>query len=92
MNRVNVEGTKALMQSALDAKIKKVVYTSSVATLGIPKGGKAGTEDTPVSLGNMIGVYKRSKYLAEQEVHKLVKDAALPAVIVNPSTPSATRH
>lgn len=91
MNRVNVEGTKALMQAALDAKIKKVVYTSSVATLGIPKGGKSGTEDTPVSLGNMIGVYKRSKYLAEQEVHTLIKEKALPAVIVNPSTPIGPR-
>jgi len=90
MNRVNVEGTEKLMRAAIKAGVEKVVYTSSVAVLGIPHGGE-GTEDTPVSLGNMIGVYKRSKYLAEERVRALIAQEGLPAIIVNPSTPIGPR-
>lgn len=90
MNRVNVEGTEKLMRAALRAKVPRVVYTSSVAVLGIPKGG-VGSEDTPVTLDDMIGVYKRSKYLAEERVRRLVTQEGLPAVIVNPSTPIGPR-
>ncbi|NCC02724.1 MAG: NAD-dependent epimerase/dehydratase family protein [Proteobacteria bacterium] len=91
MNKINVEGTKALMNGAVKAGIKKIVYTSSVATLGIPPDGKPGTETTPVSIDNMIGVYKRSKYLAEDIVRTMAATQGLPAMIVNPSTPIGPR-
>ncbi|MFA6280674.1 MAG: hopanoid-associated sugar epimerase [Bdellovibrionales bacterium] len=90
MNRINIDGTKALMLAAQKAGIPRIVYTSSVATLGIPKSGE-GSEDTPVSLANMVGVYKRSKYLAEEVVRVLIRESALPAIIVNPSTPIGPR-
>ncbi len=91
MNRINIDGTKALMLAAQKAGIPRIVYTSSVATLGIPAGGGEGTEDTPVALVNMVGVYKRSKYLAEEVVRELINKSALPAIIVNPSTPIGPR-
>lgn len=91
MNKINVDGTVALMKAAQKAGIKKIVYTSSVATLGIPKDGTLGTEETPVTIDNMIGVYKRSKYMAEEAVQKLIDKGGLQAVIVNPSTPIGPR-
>ncbi|MDT7043277.1 hopanoid-associated sugar epimerase [Candidatus Nitronereus thalassa] len=84
--RVNVDGTKALMEAARDAGIERIVYTSSVAALGVPKAGGVANEETQSSLEHMIGDYKRSKYLAEQEVLTFAK-AGLPVVIVNPSAP-----
>lgn len=91
MYRTNVDGTRLLLQHAGDAGVKKIVYTSSVATLGINPDKTPANEDTPVSLADMIGHYKRSKYLAEEEVHKLVKSQQLPVTIVNPSTPIGPR-
>tara|TARA_B100001123_G_scaffold323354_1_gene363013 strand:+ start:117 stop:1109 length:993 start_codon:yes stop_codon:yes gene_type:complete len=85
--RTNVDGTDALMRAALATGVSRIVYTSSVATLGNPGDGTPGNEKTPVSLTQMTGDYKRSKYLAEQRVFELVKTEQLPAVIVNPSTP-----
>lgn len=89
--RTNVEGTRALMLAAADAGVSRIVYTSSVATLGLLPEGAAADEDTRVSLADMIGHYKRSKYLAEEEVQSLVRERGLPAVIVNPSTPVGPR-
>jgi len=86
MLRTNVEGTRALMLAALESGLRRIVYTSSVATLGIDSDGPAD-EDTPSSLEQMVGPYKRSKYLAEEVVRGLVAEHGLPAVIVNPSTP-----
>ena len=91
MYRTNVDGTRILMQQAGEAGVKKIVYTSSVATLGINPDKTPANEDTAVTLDDMIGDYKRSKFLAEQEVHKLVSSAGLPAIIVNPSTPIGPR-
>lgn len=91
MYRTNVDGTRILMQQAGEAGVKKIVYTSSVATLGIKPDKTPANEDTAVTLDDMIGDYKRSKFLAEQEVHKLVRSAGLPATIVNPSTPIGPR-
>ncbi|MDD5586040.1 MAG: NAD-dependent epimerase/dehydratase family protein [Alphaproteobacteria bacterium] len=91
MHRVNVDGTMALMEAAQAAGVKRIVYTSSVATLGKTKDGSPADENTPVSLDDMIGTYKRSKYLAEQTVHSLIKGHKLPCVIVNPSTPIGPR-
>jgi len=84
--RTNVEGTRAILNAARTAGVGRIVYTSSVATIGIPSDGSPGDERTPVALSNMIGHYKRSKYLAEE----VVRDAArmgMSVVIVNPSTP-----
>ena len=74
------------MMAALDAGVERVVYTSSVATLGLVPGGSAD-EATPSSADDMIGPYKRSKFQAEEVVRDLVARRGLPAVIVNPSTP-----
>jgi len=87
MFAANVEGTKNLMLAALDAGVARVVYTSSVAVLGLNADGTPSHEATPSTLDDMIGPYKRSKFLAEAEVRRLVAERALPAVIVNPSTP-----
>ncbi len=82
----NVLGTRNLMVAAADAGVSRIVYTSSVATLGVAAGTLAD-ETTPAVQANMIGPYKQSKYLAELEVLRLVTEEGLPAIIVNPSTP-----
>ncbi len=83
---INVTGTKNLLEAARDVSVERIVYCSTIGAIGLPPGGGLGTEETPVSLEQMAGHYKRSKYLAEQEVMKLAK-AGLPVVIVNPSAP-----
>lgn len=83
---VNVTGTRNLMEAARDAGTERIVYCSTIGAIGLPPDGGPGTEDTPVSLEQMAGHYKRSKYLAEQEVLRMAK-AGLPVVIVNPSAP-----
>jgi dihydroflavonol-4-reductase len=90
MYATNVDGTRALMLAAADAGLRRIVYTSSVATLGLHPDGTPADEATPVTIDAMIGPYKRSKYLAEEEVRRLVAEG-LPAVIVNPSTPVGPR-
>jgi dihydroflavonol-4-reductase len=87
MYRANVGGTQALMQAALARKVERVVYTSSVAVLGLLPGGVPADETTPSALDDMIGPYKRSKFMAEEIVRGMVATQGLPAVIVNPSTP-----
>jgi dihydroflavonol-4-reductase len=91
MYRANVDGTRALMQAALDAGVRRIVYTSSVAVLGLHDDGRPADETTKATLEEMIGPYKRSKFLAEAEVQRLVAERHLPAVIVNPSTPVGPR-
>jgi dihydroflavonol-4-reductase len=86
MFRVNVEGTRELMLAAQAAGVERIVYTSSVAVLGILKGGMAD-EETPSTAQDMIGPYKLSKFQAEAAVRELIEEQGLPAVIVNPSTP-----
>jgi dihydroflavonol-4-reductase len=86
MFRANVEGTRDLMTAALAAGIERVVYTSSVATLGLVPGDSAD-EETPSSFDDMIGPYKQSKFAAEEVVRGLARERGLPVVIVNPSTP-----
>jgi dihydroflavonol-4-reductase len=82
----NVEGTRNILSAARSVGVARIVYTSSVATIGIPSDGSPGDERTPVALGNMIGHYKRSKYLAE-EVAREAAAMGMSVVIVNPSTP-----
>jgi dihydroflavonol-4-reductase len=82
----NVTGTVNLLEAAGRAGVEKIVYTSSVATIGLPKDGTPGTEEVPLPPEDLVSDYKRSKYLAEQEVLQYVR-RGLPVVIVNPSFP-----
>jgi len=91
MTKTNITGTINIMAAALSAGIEKVIYTSSVAALGINADETPADESTPSSYDSMIGAYKRSKFLAEQEVHRLINEQALPAIIVNPSAPLGPR-
>lgn len=83
---INVTGTRTLLEAAREAGLERIVYCSTIGAIGLPPGGGLGTETTPVSLDQMAGHYKRSKYLAEQEVLKLAREG-LPVIIVNPSAP-----
>lgn len=87
---INVTGTRNLLEAARDVGVERIVYTSTIGAIGLPPGGGLGTEETPVSLAQMSGHYKRSKYLAEQEVTKMAR-AGLPVIIVNPSAPIGAR-
>lgn len=91
MYEINVKGTQELILAAAEAGIIRIVYTSSVATLGINLDGNPADEITPTSLNNMVGHYKRSKFLAEQVAQHLTNKHQLPLVIVNPSTPIGPR-
>ncbi len=91
MYKNNVEGTRNLLLAAAKAGVERIVYTSSVATMGYRPDGNPADETTPVTFADMIGHYKRSKFLAEAEVRRMVSESALPVVIVNPSTPIGPR-
>jgi dihydroflavonol-4-reductase len=86
MYRANVEGTRDLLKLARDAGIKRFVYTSSVATMHFRRDGVVINEDTPVSLRDMVGHYKRSKFLAEQQAVAAAEDGQR-VIILNPTTP-----
>lgn len=86
MYESNVTGTRNILEAALACGVSRVVYTSSVGTLGNPGNGTPGDESSPVALADMVGHYKKSKFLAEREAEKFL-DRGLPLVIVNPSTP-----
>ncbi len=86
MYAANVQGTKDLLAAAAAVGVEKVVYTSTVGALGNPGDGKPGTEETPVSLADMVGHYKRSKFLAEQAGLEYARQG-LPVVLVHPSAP-----
>jgi dihydroflavonol-4-reductase len=91
LNKVNIDGSLALFRAAADAGAARMVYTSSVATLGLFADGTPANEDTPSTLGDMVGEYKRSKFRAEEAVRQLVTEDYLPIVIVNPSAPIGPR-
>jgi dihydroflavonol-4-reductase len=84
--RANVEGTRNVLSAAHRSGVQRIVYTSSVATIGIPADGTPGDEQSANSLDNMIGHYKRSKYLAEEVVREAAQ-GGMSVVIVSPSTP-----
>jgi dihydroflavonol-4-reductase len=86
MHATNVTGTRELLRLAREQGVPRVVYTSSVATMGFFSNGRLCDEATPVSLANMIGHYKRSKYLAEQEA-VAAAGAGQQVIILNPTTP-----
>jgi dihydroflavonol-4-reductase len=90
MYRSNVEGTKAILEAARESKVRRVVYTSSVATMGFNSNGQFASEQSPVSLADMIGPYKRSKFMAEEIAIQAGK-SGMDVVVVNPTTPVGER-
>jgi dihydroflavonol-4-reductase len=86
MYRSNVDGTRAILEAARKNNVRRVVYTSSVATIGFRNDGKPADEDSPVSLADMIGHYKRSKFMAEQVAMEAGR-SGMDVVTVNPTTP-----
>lgn len=86
MYAANVDGTRELLRLARETGVQRVVYTSSVATMGFKSDGSIVNEDTPVSLADMIGHYKRSKFLGEQEAIKAARNGQH-VMILNPTTP-----
>jgi dihydroflavonol-4-reductase len=86
MYRANVDGTRELLRMAREAKVKRFVYTSSVATMHFRRDGLVINEDTPVTLADMVGHYKRSKFLAEQEAIQAAEGGQR-VVILNPTSP-----
>ena len=85
-DQVNIEGTRRVLQAALDAGVKRVVHTSSVITVGVNDDRSPANEDTPSTLADMYGHYARSKFLSE-EVAREFAQQGLPVVILNPTTP-----
>jgi dihydroflavonol-4-reductase len=86
MYAANVDGTRELLRIAREVGVQRVIYTSSVATMGFKSDGSIVNEDTPVSIADMIGHYKRSKFLGEQEAIKATHDGQH-VMILNPTTP-----
>jgi dihydroflavonol-4-reductase len=91
MFAANVEGTKNVMWAAVNAGAERIVHTSSVATMGTLPNGMPADEETLVEFVDMIGPYKKSKYLAEDAVRRLIAEEGMPVVTVNPSTPIGPR-
>jgi dihydroflavonol-4-reductase len=87
---INVEGTKNLLCAAGEVGVKRIVYTSTIGAIGLPDNGKPGNESRFPTLAQLSGDYKRSKFLAEQEVLKMAQEG-LPVVIVNPTAPVGER-
>jgi dihydroflavonol-4-reductase len=87
MYRANVEGSLNVLEAAAAAGAARMVYTSSVAVLGLNRDRSPADEETPVTLADMVGHYKRSKFLAEAAVRKRADEMGFPVVTVNPSTP-----
>ena len=90
MYRSNVEGTRALLEAARRQGVRRVVHTSSVATMGFTSNGTLADENSPVSLADMIGHYKRSKFMAEQVAMEAAR-SGIDVVVVNPTTPIGER-
>src|SRR6185437_15088822 len=86
MYRANVDGTRELLRLAREANVPRVVYTSSVATMHFFTNGMVSDEQTPVTLDDMVGHYKRSKFLAELQAIKAA-EAGQQVIILNPTTP-----
>ena len=86
MFAINVEGTRNVIRAARKAHVDRVVHTSTVGALGIPRDGSPGNEETPVAMKDLVGPYKRSKFLAEREALRAAEEG-LDVVVVNPSTP-----
>lgn len=90
MYRANVDGTRAILEAARKNRVRRIVYTSSVATMGFTGNGHPADENSPVSLDRMIGPYKRSKFMAEQVAMEAGR-GGMDVVVVNPTTPVGER-
>jgi dihydroflavonol-4-reductase len=90
MYRSNVEGTRGLIEAARKQGVRRIVYTSSVATMGFSSNGTLADENSPVSLDDMVGPYKRSKFMAEQVAFEAAR-SGVDVVVVNPTTPIGER-
>jgi dihydroflavonol-4-reductase len=86
MYAANVDGTANLLDAAAEAGVERIVYTSTVGCMGWPRDGSPANEETPVSVEDMTGHYKRSKFLAEQAALERAR-RGVPIVIVNPTAP-----
>jgi dihydroflavonol-4-reductase len=86
MYKANVEGTRAILDAAKASGVRRVIYTSSVATMGFTREGHIATEESPVSINDMVGHYKRSKFMAEEIALDAGRKGAN-VVVVNPTTP-----
>lgn len=91
MLRANVDGSVAILRAAQQAGVERAVYCSSVAALGQIGDGTPADETTPAREADFVGVYKRSKFLAENAVRALARDEGVPVVIVNPAAPVGPR-
>lgn len=91
MLRANVEGALSMVRAAADAGAERIVHCSSVAALGLVGDGSLSNEDTPAKESDFVGIYKRSKYLAEQALRDAMAGEKLPVVIVNPAAPVGPR-
>ena len=91
MYRANFDGTRDLVRAAMEAGVGRIVYTSSVAVLGAGKADAVSDETTPSTEADMISHHKKSKFLAEKEIDRLVRDEGATVVIVNPSAPFGPR-
>jgi dihydroflavonol-4-reductase len=91
MYRANIEGTRDLLRAAASAGVRRIVYCSSVAAIGFRDDRTPADETTVATVEDMVGHYKRSKYLAEREVMRLARDEGIPVVIVNPAAPFGPR-
>src|SRR5438445_411265 len=90
MYRSNVEGTRAIIRAAQECGVRRVIYTSSVATMGFSKDGRLADENSPVTQADMVGHYKRSKFMAEQIALEAGREGKN-VVVVNPTTPIGER-
>ncbi len=91
MYEANVSGTRNILNAAIAEGVERLVYTSSVATLGLPKGEAASNEDTPAEPADLIGPYKKSKHAADQLVARTAEQSPMEIIIVHPSTPIGPR-
>ncbi|HBK04665.1 MAG TPA: NAD-dependent dehydratase [Acetobacteraceae bacterium] len=91
MLRANVDGALAMVRAAAEAGAERIVHCSSVAALGQIGDGTPADEDTPTNQADFVGIYKRSKYLAEKAVLDLARSDSLPVVVVNPAAPVGPR-
>jgi dihydroflavonol-4-reductase len=91
MLRANVDGALAMVRAAAEAGAERIVHCSSVAALGQIGDGTPADEATPIKEADFVGIYKRSKYLAEQAVLDLARRESLPVVVVNPAAPVGPR-
>jgi dihydroflavonol-4-reductase len=91
MMRANVDGAVAMVRAAAQAGAQRIVHCSSVAALGQIGDGTPADENTPTNEADFVGIYKRSKYLAERAVLDLARSASLPVVVVNPAAPVGPR-